>query len=353
MLTKRGFYLIVFLTYIVIAGIAGYLFYSKFDLTTILSFLGVTISPSAPAFLAIFLSQYSVQSEDAKKGERLKDIQIKKELSVALTNHYKIVRQELSELPNKMDASVKSAGSISVLLEGLNMKLINDPFDSSIEKAMLHFIAEASPPSKVSLDDFKKSEANVNTVNAELGEQKIKTIKFLTCSNHKATILVTETYKQRNGNQAVIYGDDVFNAAYRIWNDDKKYNNTISELNKVITGPTPSGSIQIGDLSIDQQEIKWNGTSLASTDSFNSGVDVLGLILKLLQNKDIQAKCKNLELQRREICKLRDEFSEKINEIIKKIDRNELLEVTDCCPFHEYKEDIISYFKKSGLYAIE
>lgn len=106
--TVKDFYLTVISTYVIIAVIAIFLYYFHYDITTILSFLGITISPSAPAFLAIFLSQYSEQANAVRKSEILSDIQIRKEIGKAREKHYDDVKKDLQEL----ESSIKQVFSL-------------------------------------------------------------------------------------------------------------------------------------------------------------------------------------------------------------------------------------------------
>ena len=106
--TVKDFYLTVISTSVIIAVIAIFLYYFHYDITTILSFLGITISPSAPAFLAIFLSQYSEQANAVRKSEILSDIQIRKEIGKAREKHYDDVKKDLQEL----ESSIKQVFSL-------------------------------------------------------------------------------------------------------------------------------------------------------------------------------------------------------------------------------------------------
>ena len=254
-LTKRGFYVIVTLTYVIIAIISLTLFCLKFDITTILSFLGVTVSPSAPAFLAIFLSQYSAQAEDIQKGERLKDIQIKKEVSIALINHYKVVKKELTELPNKMGNFMQSYQPYNIPLNRLDMSLINKPFPVCVEKAMLHFIGETSFNYPNFLDDFKKSESKVNNINEKIDTLQNNVLIFLKKNIQKGAINVTSSIRQKTNSPNEIFGEEVFRAVYNIWNDEDEFLKTISSLENGITGSIPSSHASFKCIDIEQQSI--------------------------------------------------------------------------------------------------
>ena len=82
-------------------------------------------------------------------------------------------------------------------------------------------------------------------------------------------------------------------------------------------------------------------------------MDVLVIILKPLKDDDLKSQCLSIASERNNIEKLRVKFNENCNEITQKINRNELLNILKCCPFQEYKDDIMSYFEYSGLYETE
>jgi hypothetical protein len=341
----------VILTYCLIAILSlVFLFYLHFDITKVLSFLGITISPSAPSFLAIFLSQYSAQAEDVRKGERLKDIQIKKEISMALISHYKEVRKELNALPIKMqNLSPRQAQFIDIHLEEENMSIIDNASDNNVEKAILHF----DDCNHGFLDTFKKSESEVNVINEKIDALENKVLEFLE-REKSSGINFAKRFTESKNSPNEIFGEEVFRAVYKIWSDESHCLKTISSLDSGLQGPIPKSFTLFECISIQPPDIKFNGSlTLAQIDSYSSGMDVLCLILKLLKDTDLKSKYQSIVIECRNIENLRREFSTKYDEIIKKIDQNKLLNVLKCCPFHEYKDDIMSYFEYSGLYATE
>lgn len=350
-LTKRWFYIIVTLTYVIIAIISLTLFCLKFDITTILSFLGVTVSPSAPAFLAIFLSQYSAQAEDTQKGERLKDIQIKKEISIAFIRHYRDVKKELEQLPNKIQSYSRHRSLlIGIHLEEWNMSIIDKAKINNVEKAILHF--KACNPGF--LEMLNKSESKVNNINENIDELENKVLDFLKKNNKNNAINVANSSQQSTNCPNEIIGESVFRAVYDIWKDKDDSTKTISSLEKGISGSIPTSPTTFGDIEIDKDNIMFqNSLRLAKTDSFKSGIDVLILILRLIKDDDLKSQYTSITSECNMIKELRGKFTENCDEIIQKIDRNELLNILKCCPYHEYKDDIMSYFGYSGLYETE
>ncbi len=317
-------------------------------------FLEITVPPSVPAFLAIFLSQFSTQAEDTRKGERLKDIQIKKEINIAFINHYKVVRKELTELHNRIGKFAPTIPSYNVSIDQLDLRFVDEPFPVGVQKAMLHFIGETSSNSPNFLVDFKKSENNVDNINKNIDELKEKVIKFLRKNNQNKGVQIADSFSNKNGSLTEVFGYEVFCAVYRIWNDEQICSKTISELKKCISNSLPAVPTSLGDLTIYQQEIKYlNSSIIAKTNNFLSGKDVLALILKLLEENELKSECIKVASKRKSIEDLREEFRTKCNEIIYKIDQNKLLNVVKCCPFHEYKDDIVSYFENSDLYAMD
>ena len=356
MITKKWFTVIIFLSYLLIGIIAAFLLYIKFQTSVIMSFLEITVPPSVPAFLAIFLSQFSSQAEDTKKGERLKDIQIKKEISKALHYHYLIssnsVYNGLSELVSYISRIENNTSSIVKQLTHIDANFTKLKEKRSVEIALLHFEGESKIHFQNYLDKFKENENQVVEENNMFNKLKDEIVEFLEAKSQNGKIKVVCEFQNVKKFQNEIYRHEVFSALYKIWNDDSALEKVIKDLKNINENSTNSQNKNTFEkFQVFDEKIDFDGSlTIARTDSFLSGLKILKLLLHVLENSDLRSHCEKLSSLRKEILESRGDFTKKCNDIESKITDNQLLSVENCCPFHEYKSDIKSYFEKSGLY---
>ena len=356
MITKKWFTVIIFLSYLLIGIIAAFLLYLKFQTSVIMSFLEITVPPSVPAFLAIFLSQFSSQAEDTKKGERLKDIQIKKEISKALHYHYLIssnsVYNGLSELVSYISRIENNTSSIVKQLTYIDANFTKLKEKRSVEIALLHFEGESKIHFQNYLDKFKENENQVVEENNMFNKLKDEIVEFLEAKSQNGKIKVVREFQNEKKFQNEIYINEFFTVLYYTWKDDNKLKETIQIL-KTENPQTDNSKNEIagGEFLITNEKVDWEyALTIARTDSFLSGLKILKLLLHVLESSDLRSHCEELFSLRKEILESRGDFTKKCNDIESKITDNQLLSVENCCPFHEYKSDIKTYFEKSGLY---
>ena len=353
MITKKWFAFIIFLSYLLIGIISAFLLYLKFETTIIMSFLEITIPPSVPAFLAIFLSQYSAQAEDTRKGERLKDIQIKKEISESLINHYQLVREGLKKLICEVPVPRKDDFDSFDSLRKIDTKFTNLEYEKSSKMAIMHFKEEFKLGAPTYFEEFEKSEKRVyeygNKFNYIWENIKI----FLEESLDQNQFKVLKSFDSKSKSANVIYGKEVFFAVYNIWNDEKKLRNTITKVGNAISGHKQlMDSFDLGEFAIRKGGITYkHHLDISKNDSASFCEEVLKVLLKLFESNDLKTKCKELVSLTEDITDYRDDFKGKCEKLIQEIDENQFLKVTECCPFHEYKDDMASYFDKTGLYV--
>ncbi|MGP6294299.1 hypothetical protein [Caldiplasma sukawensis] len=328
-----------------------------------MSFLEITIPPSVPAFLAIFLSLYSFQAEEARKGEFLKNIQIKKEISESLKKHYKDVSDQVDEVKKSMNCFPdKILGDDNLHVMKLNTRYIKRPYPRNVEKAMFHFEAEFNTENPEFLENFKKSEEIVDRLNQKIDDLESRVIKCLQQQNKNSSINVAISFDKRECSDNKINGKEVFRCAYGVWCNKQEYNkevleieNYLKSMNKNNTANTRDGSpIIIKSKNWENSQnysVEWKSSmTLAHVKSRDTGLEIIKLLLKLLKDSNFKEKCESIENCKKEINKNRDEFYKKLEKIKLKINNNELLYVVDCCPFHEEKNYIESVFGKTGLY---
>ena len=371
MITKKWFSVIIFLAYFLITIIAVVLWQLKFQTSIIMSFLEITVPPSIPAFLAIFLSQYSAQAEDIRKGERLKDIQIKKEISESLKRHYKDVLNQVEDLRSKIEFPVRIYGENDIHIKELDTRYIKKPFPSDVDKAMSHIEGEFNTENPKFLENFINSEEGADLLNKEIDRLKEGVIEFLREKGKEAHISVADSLGKREEHKNEISGEKVLIFAYSIWRHKEQYSNKMQGMEKYFSdlnnlGKDGNQDINIpeinkkvpdnqSDINLSQNSkemsVEWNHDGiLAYIDSYISGIDVIGLILCLLKDPNLRGKCEEINRNKEKIEKFRTDFHNKGDKVISMINNNELLSVVDCCPFHEDKGDIYSYFKTTGLY---
>ena len=371
MITKKWFTVIIFLSYLLIGIIAAFLLYLKFQTSVIMSFLEITVPPSVPAFLAIFLSQFSSQAEDTKKGERLKDIQIKKEISESLIRHYKDVLNQVKGLRSKIEVSARIVGENDVHLRELDTKYIKKPFPSDFDKAMSHIEGEFNTENPKFLENFIKSEERIDLLNKKIDSLKKRVIEFLREKGKEAHINVADSFRKWDEPKNEIFGEEVSIFAYSIWRHKEQYSNKMQGMEKYFSDLNNLGKDGNQDINIpeinkkvpdnqsdtnlsqnsNEMSVEWNHErKLAYIDSYISGIDVIWLILCLLKDPNLRGECEEINRAKEEIAKFRTDFYNKGDQIISMINNNELLTIVDCCPFHEDKDDIYSYFKTTGLY---
>ena len=306
-----------------------------------------------------------------RKGERLKDIQIKKEISESLIKHYKDVLNQVEGLRSKMAVSARIVGENDVHLRELDTKYIKKPFPSDVDKAMSHIEGEFNTENPKFLENFIKSEERVDLLNKKIDRLKERVIEFLREKGKEAHINVADSFRKWDEPKNEIFGEQVSIFAYSIWSrkeqyDDKiqgmvKYFNDLNDLRK--NGNQDINILEINEKVLDNQSdinlnqiskvmtVEWNHErTLSYIDSGISGIDVIGLILCLLKDPNLRGECEEINRTKEEIEKFRTDFYNKGDQIISMINNNELLTIVDCCPFHEDKDEIYSYFKTTGLY---
>ena len=339
-LSRRSFYSLIILSYLVIAIVAIFMGLYHVGVTTILSFLGITVSPSAPAFLAIFLSQYSEQAKAFRKSEKLADIQISKEISLARTEHYKSVKEKLQSIDSIIiSQNVTFSNQISDFRsQSLGTKLTET---GEYKTAFLHISGTPHPDGENIVGEFLKSEEKCPELSKKIDALKTGVHQLVSQIAQSNPDIQISDHTNNLGYGAVIGTSSTIGAVLDIWGDGRdKTQNVIKWIESFSNGATPDKSISKLDLTLESTSIEYLNITLARTEGFSFGIQVLNIIREILEHEDLQAKLEELAFAKRQIEDKRNALQTKIEKLIDEIEKNRYSVVLSCCPYREYEGEI-------------
>lgn len=343
--TLKDFYLTVISTYVIIAVTAIFLWYFHYDITTILSFLGITISPSAPAFLAIFLSQYSEQANAVRKSEVLSDIQIRKEISNTREKHYGDVKKDLLDLESsiKRDLSIYEDEVGECRLDDLllpELSLDKDMLEK-YNRAFWHLSVELQKDGGDIVKDFIEAESTVSEVNGSvkrLGE-KLKQILQGASKNYKDVILTEQTETPKHG--ASMAETTTVYSICKIWDEgETKTETVIKWIESLLRSKIPEIDVSEDSMVLHSTKVSYSNCILANTEGFSYGLMVLGIIRDTLSRSDLQKEFTSLLQKIGKINDTRHRLLLQIDKLVREIDHRRYNGVAACCPFQEYSGEI-------------
>lgn len=314
--------------------------YFHYYMTTILTILGITISPSAPAFLAIYLSQYSEQAKATRKNERLVDIQIEKEISNARKSHYGIVRVDLEglrgQIPSIVPHNVDPIQNFSI--PDLN---INESQLSQYASAVLHLNVTRRKEHDSSFEEFLESEKKTIEFNTDLKnlEKKVKeALDRLAKSNPDVEVRESLTPLVHNG--AVISSEYAVLTILNIWHNGEDTTRKIITWVNDISERVPAELSYESDLFLDSTSVRYNNIQISKITAFQYGVRALEMIRDIIADKSLQQEFIRLSNTAGLILKKRETLSTQIQKIIESIQNRNYKDIADCCPYKEYKGEI-------------
>ncbi len=335
-LTKLDFYIIIALTYVILALISLILFCLKFNITTILSFLGVTVSPSAPAFLAIFLSQYSEQAEAIRKSEHLTDIQIRKEISLARTEHYKCIKGDLRNIESLIkEQNIKSFNGIFEI----NVPILNEVRSklNTYNTASLHLNNFCDPNEKHAIDGFLKSDNTDLEFNDKVKQLEDEVAQTLEKLSKKYDYITLDCPATNPKPGASIGRFETVGSILEIWGSGKDGNQILIDW---INNIKPCDSVSKNNLKLDRDKIEYRNITLAKTTGLEFGVKILNIIKEVLEKEDLRSKLCKLLTEKSEIEEKRRILLSQVEKLIYEIESKKYSVVLECCPYKEYDGEI-------------
>lgn len=341
--TVKSFHIIVISAYVVIAVIAALLWHFNYSVTTVLSFLGITVSPSAPAFLAIFLSQYSEQANATRKSELLYDIQIRKEISKARENHYNDIKNEVQELKSHIEAIYNSSKKGECRIDSFQLPDldIDNDFLEKYNRAFLHLSELTQRKGGDITIDFLKSEINVVNVNSDISKiiDQLRQILNDVSKKHSEVILTEQTQTPKNGASMSEY--TAIYSIFYIWNEGKdRTRNMIKWINTLLNGKLPDRDVSEDSMHLYSTSVNYINCTIAKTESFRYGLEVLDIISETLGISSLQTEFVSLLQKKKEIDYKRELLLSQIDHLIKEIDIHKYAGSAVCCPFPEYSGKI-------------
>ena len=308
--------------------------------STIVSILGIIISPSAPAFLAIYFSRYSEQARAARKSEQLADIQIHKEIRSARLAHYEDVSRELKIMREKIepDRLTNFNGNTDFKMDERDFYR---PYRNDFKRALLHLkLCNQSQDHDV-WEDFLTSEKKVAKLNMGFDElKKGMTNRISDIAKSKSDVTVMpQTQTPIHG--AVIGINPTSLAILRIWEErPDKTRHIMESIDSIIKDKTPDTPKAVGDLELNRLEVNYLNTTCAKMEGFKAGIQVLAVIREVMASKDLQGEFDRLLSIRSDIRSNRERLSSMIDDLIGKIEEKNYSKVAECCPYREYAGEL-------------
>lgn len=326
--------------YIVIIYIIDYLRFIK--TSTSVTLFAAIVGPSAPAFLAIYLSRYSEQASVSRKQEFLLNITIRKEISEARRKHYEELSGKLERLKTfliPLKARTTFTYQNPLLLDELEIGKIRDLIDdASIKNHMEGFHNNEHTFSIQKLVSFLEDVDKVIHDVKQFEEDILSETKSLL--EQYSSITLDKTAKNIN-DKTCIGTDSLIIVLFNIW--EELYNSRDITEQKFIDEHFPKMPGQnnlknetIWDWYIGTPNLIFrNELILTYTDSLSANYDVLDIVRKLTFNISLNARFKDLYDRVRGINEYIWKAEKIIDEIKEKISTRCYKQVYNCCPYPE------------------
>ena len=336
------FYIII-ATYYSAIILIGYYGVLRLGIQAFISFLEIAIAPTVPAFVAIYLSLYTVQARAARESQKLASIQIQELIRNARKEHYEKVSEQLNALLKEINVNDLVIRKDNSTIDCSNFLLgkisIEKVKEDNFKFARLHLNSDLRRDGKEELEKYLNSAGEADNLNDKMEQLKIEIKQqILEISNRvKGTQVSDNIDTVKSG--ANISKLQAASAICKIWTSDKENNDVVVEsINKILNGGIPAKGTSLGEIQLESILVLYASTPIARTDGYPSGLNVLKVILGVLEDRDLR---KNFLDTAERIYRIKEhykEISDEVTKITEEISKGLYTGTAECCPYMEYKD---------------